>query len=57
MSKSALVGFTKGLAHDVAPKGVTANIVDIANAVAYLAGPDARWTTGTTLAVDGGYTA
>ncbi|MFI0110546.1 SDR family NAD(P)-dependent oxidoreductase [Streptomyces globisporus] len=90
MSKSALVGFTKGLAHDVAPKGITANIVDsgptvtdmnpagtdvaeaerlrtaakvmgadvdIANAVAYLAGPDAQWITGTTLAVDGGYTA
>ncbi|MFJ9318690.1 SDR family oxidoreductase [Streptomyces globisporus] len=31
--------------------------VDIANAVAYLAGPDAQWITGTTLAVDGGYTA
>jgi 3-oxoacyl-[acyl-carrier protein] reductase len=28
MSKSALIGFTKGLAHDVAPLGITANIVD-----------------------------
>ncbi|OCC10574.1 Cyclic-di-GMP-binding biofilm dispersal mediator protein [Streptomyces sp. PTY087I2] len=57
MSKSTLVGFTKGLAHDVAPKGITANIVDVANAVAFLAGPEAQWITGTTLAVDGGYTA
>ncbi|MFD8905051.1 SDR family oxidoreductase [Streptomyces sp. NPDC059513] len=30
---------------------------DIAGAVALLAGPDARWITGTSLAVDGGYTA
>ncbi|MFI1221091.1 MULTISPECIES: SDR family NAD(P)-dependent oxidoreductase [unclassified Streptomyces] len=90
MSKSALIGFTKGLAHDVAPRGITANIVDpgptvtdmnpdgtdeaeeerlrtaakvlgagadTAQAVAFLAGPDAQWITGTSLAVDGGYTA
>ncbi|KAB2594345.1 SDR family NAD(P)-dependent oxidoreductase [Streptomyces arboris] len=90
MSKSALIGFTKGLAHDLAPRGITANIVDpgptvtdmnpegtdeaeeerlrtaakvlgagadTAQAVAFLAGPDARWITGTSLAVDGGYTA
>ncbi|MFJ1798194.1 SDR family NAD(P)-dependent oxidoreductase [Streptomyces sp. NPDC088180] len=90
MSKSALIGFTKGLAHDVAPRGITANIVDpgptvtdmnpdgtdeaeeerlrtaakvlgagadTAKAVAFLAGPDAQWVTGTSLAVDGGYTA
>ncbi|MGW6283481.1 SDR family NAD(P)-dependent oxidoreductase [Streptomyces sp. NPDC055107] len=90
MSKSALIGFTKGLAHDVAPRGITANIVDpgptvtdmnpdgtdeaeeerlrtaakvlgagadTAKAVAFLAGPDAQWITGTSLAVDGGYTA
>ncbi|MFD4235966.1 SDR family NAD(P)-dependent oxidoreductase [Streptomyces sp. NPDC058542] len=90
MSKSALIGFTKGLAHDVASKGITANIVDpgptvtdmnpdgtdeaeeerlrtaakvlgagadTAKAVAFLAGPDAQWITGTSLAVDGGYTA
>ncbi len=89
-SKSALIGFTKGLAHDVAPKGITANIVDpgptvtdmnpdgtdeaeeerlrtaakvlgagadTAKAVSFLAGPDAQWITGTSLAVDGGYTA
>ncbi|MFF8959752.1 SDR family NAD(P)-dependent oxidoreductase [Streptomyces sp. NPDC014894] len=90
MSKSALIGFTKGLAHEAAPKGVTVNIVDpgptvtdmnpagtaeaeeerlrtaaktlgaasdTAGAVAFLAGPDARWITGASLAVDGGYTA
>ncbi|WP_097867654.1 SDR family NAD(P)-dependent oxidoreductase [Streptomyces sp. rh34] len=90
MSKSALIGFTKGLAHDVAPKGITANLVDpgptvtdmnpdgtdeaeeerlrtaakvlgagadTAKAVVFLAGPDAQWITGTSLAVDGGYTA
>ncbi|MFH9132741.1 SDR family NAD(P)-dependent oxidoreductase [Streptomyces sp. NPDC017524] len=90
MSKSALIGFTKGLAHDVASKGITANVVDpgptvtdmnpdgtdeaeeerlrtaakvlgagadTAKAVAFLAGPDAQWITGTSLAVDGGYTA
>ncbi|MFD5899750.1 SDR family NAD(P)-dependent oxidoreductase [Streptomyces sp. NPDC060366] len=90
MSKSALNGFTKGLAHDLAPLGITANIVDpgptvtdmnpagtpeieeerlrtatgtlgaasdTAGAVAYLAGPDTAWITGTSLAVDGGYAA
>jgi NAD(P)-dependent dehydrogenase (short-subunit alcohol dehydrogenase family) len=30
---------------------------DTAKAVAFLAGPDAQWITGTSLAVDGGYTA
>ena len=30
---------------------------DVANAVAYLVSPAARWITGTTLVVDGGYTA
>jgi 3-oxoacyl-[acyl-carrier protein] reductase len=90
MSKSALIGFTKGLAHDVAPLGITANVVDpgptdtdmnpadaphadaeraqtatktygtgedIAAAVAFLASPEAKWITGTSVAVDGGYTA
>jgi NAD(P)-dependent dehydrogenase (short-subunit alcohol dehydrogenase family) len=90
MSKSALIGFTKGLAHDLAPLGITANLVDpgptetdmnpanaphsegerqrtatktygqgadIAAAVAFLAGPDAGWITGTSMAVDGGYVA
>ncbi|MCS7483233.1 SDR family NAD(P)-dependent oxidoreductase [Umezawaea endophytica] len=90
MTKSALIGFTKGLAHDLGPLGITVNTVDpgptatemngralagepgedvrtatgtygavedIASAVAFLAGPEARWITGTALAVDGGYTA
>ncbi|MEU3202537.1 SDR family oxidoreductase [Streptomyces cyaneofuscatus] len=90
MSKSALIGFTKGQAHDLASKEITANIVDpgptvtdmnpegrdeaeeerlrtaakalgagadTASAVAFPAGPDAQWATGTSLAVDGGYTA
>lgn len=90
MSKSALIGFTKGLAHDVGARGITVNVVDpgstdtdmnpadgehadqqrslmpvghfgapddIAAMVAYLAGPEGRFITGASLAVDGGHTA
>jgi 3-oxoacyl-[acyl-carrier protein] reductase len=28
MTKSSLIGFTKGLAHDVGPRGITVNVVD-----------------------------
>lgn len=90
MSKSALIGFTKGLARDLGARGITVNVVDpgptdtdmnpadgegadaeralmaigtyappeqIAAAVAFLAGEEARFITGTSLAVDGGYAA
>lgn len=89
-SKSALTGLSKGLARDLGPRGITANVVhpgstdtdmnpangplapdqlagiplgrfaepaDIAAAVAYLAGPGARYVTGTAITVDGGFTA
>ncbi|WP_158845610.1 SDR family NAD(P)-dependent oxidoreductase [Saccharothrix deserti] len=87
MSKSALIGFTKGLARDLGERGITANLVhpgstdtemnpadgetaedevsliplgrygqtaDIANTVAFLAGPGGRHITGTSITVDGG---
>lgn len=90
MSKSALVGFTKGLSRDLGPRGITANVVhpgstdtemnpadgegadderaltalgrygstaDIAAMVAYLAGPDGAYITGTAITVDGGVNA
>ncbi|MNT00899.1 Cyclic-di-GMP-binding biofilm dispersal mediator protein [compost metagenome] len=90
MSKSALIGFTKGLAREVGGRGITVNIVDpgstdtdmnpadgpavsgelalmaikryaepdeIAAAVGYLAGPESRFITGASLAIDGGFTA
>ncbi len=89
-SKSALVGLTQGLARDLGPRGITANVVhpgpidtdmnpadgdraadmvavlslphygqarDIAGMVAFLAGPEGRYITGASLAVDGGYAA
>ncbi|OJF10571.1 SDR family NAD(P)-dependent oxidoreductase [Couchioplanes caeruleus] len=89
MSKTALVGLTKGLSRDVGPRGITVNLVnpgpidtemnpadgpaagtisqftavgrygtpaDIAAAVAYLASDDARYVTGATVNVDGGFT-
>lgn len=90
LTKAALVGFTKGIARDLGPRGITANLVhpgpidtdmnpaggpgaddqvrqlalghfgaaeDIAAAVAYLASDEAKYVTGTGLAVDGGYCA
>jgi 3-oxoacyl-[acyl-carrier protein] reductase len=89
MSKTALVGLTKGLSRDLGPRGITVNLVnpgptdtemnpadgpaaatisgftalgrygapaEIAAAVAYLAGTGARYVTGATITVDGGFT-
>jgi 3-oxoacyl-[acyl-carrier protein] reductase len=88
MSKSALVGLTKGLARDLGPRGITINNVqpgpvdtdmnpadsdfaeslmglmaiarygkseEIAAMVAYLAGPEAGYVTGSSLTIDGGF--
>jgi NAD(P)-dependent dehydrogenase (short-subunit alcohol dehydrogenase family) len=90
MSKSALIAFTKGLARDLGPRGITVNIVhpgptnpdmnpadgaqaeaqrqlialghygsaeDIADMVAFLAGPGGRQITGAGFTVDGGLNA
>jgi 3-oxoacyl-[acyl-carrier protein] reductase len=87
MSKSALIGLTKGMARDLGPKGITVNLVhpgpvdtdmnpadgpfsdyqrslmaipafgtgdDIAALVAYLAGPESGYVTGTGITIDGG---
>ena len=89
MSKTALVGLTKGLSRDLGPRGITVNLVnpgpidtdmnpadgpaaatisgftalgrygipaEIATAVSYLAGDGARYVTGATINVDGGFT-
>ena len=90
MSKSALIGLTKGLAREVGERGITVNIVDpgstdtdmnpadgpaveaelelmavkryakpeeIAAAVRYLAAAESQFITGSSLAIDGGFTA
>jgi 3-oxoacyl-[acyl-carrier protein] reductase len=90
MTKSALVSFTKGLARDLGPRGITVNLVnpgstntdmnpadgenaasqlafsalghfgtpdDIAEMVAFLAGPKAKQITGAGFLVDGGFNA
>ena len=89
MSKTALVGLTKGLSRDLGPRGITANLVnpgpidtdmnpadgpaaatirdftalgrygtpaELAAAVAFLAGDGARYVTGASINVDGGFT-
>jgi 3-oxoacyl-[acyl-carrier protein] reductase len=65
-TKAALLGYTRGWARDLGPKGITVNTVqpgrygtadEVAAAVAFLAGPSAGYITGTTLTVDGGYNA
>jgi 3-oxoacyl-[acyl-carrier protein] reductase len=89
LSKTALVGLTKGLSRDLGPRGSTANLVDpgptdtamnpadgplaatitgftalgrygrpeeIADVVAYLAGPASSCITGAVVDVDGGFT-
>ncbi|MFL4901848.1 SDR family NAD(P)-dependent oxidoreductase [Streptomyces sp. MMS24-I2-30] len=89
-SKAAITGLTKGLSHDLGPRGITVNEVapgstdtdmnpedgpasayqkglsplgrfakpqEIAAAVAYLASPEAAFTTGTRIGIDGGVNA
>jgi 3-oxoacyl-[acyl-carrier protein] reductase len=69
-SKAAVAAYSRGWARDLGPRGITVNVAamlsglaalgrygqpqDIANAVAFLAGPDASYITGATLNVDGG---
>jgi 3-oxoacyl-[acyl-carrier protein] reductase len=61
-TKSALGCFTKALARELGPKGVTVNMVQPGsidtdmnpNAVVFLAGEKAGYVTGATLTVDGG---
>jgi 3-oxoacyl-[acyl-carrier protein] reductase len=86
-SKAALIGLTRGLARDLGPRGITANIVhpgstdtdmnpasgehaeaqrslmaiqrfgdprDLADLVAWIAGPQSRFVTGAGFTVDGG---
>jgi 3-oxoacyl-[acyl-carrier protein] reductase len=89
-TKAAIVGYSRGWARDLGPKGITVNVVqpgpiatdmnpdsgdfaavqkastalgrygtaeELAGAVAFLAGPDATYVTGTVLTVDGGFLA
>ncbi|CAM4543525.1 3-oxoacyl-ACP reductase family protein [Myxococcus xanthus] len=90
MSKSALIGLTKGLAREVGERGITVNVIDpgstdtdmnpatgpavaaelalmslkhyaqpedIAATVGHLASASGRFITGTSIAVDGGFSA
>lgn len=90
LTKGAIAAFTKGLARDLGPRGITVNNVqpgptdtdmnpakggfsestlpyialqryakpeEIANFVAFLAGPEASFITGASLLADGGYAA
>lgn len=90
MTKGALASLTRGLAHELAPRGITVNNIqpgpidtdanpadgptasaqlgvmatdrfgtapEVAALVSYLAGPDAAYITGSSLNIDGGYTA
>ena len=43
--------------HASVPMGFMGDAWDVAHAVAFLLADTARWITGTTLTVDGGYTA
>ncbi|QET01778.1 SDR family oxidoreductase [Cupriavidus pauculus] len=86
MTKTAVAGMVKGIALDLAPRGITVNNVqpgptdtdmnagaidalkgispmkrvgqpsEIAGLVSYLAGDDARYVTGTSVTIDGGWT-
>ncbi|KAA8879657.1 SDR family oxidoreductase [Nocardia colli] len=90
MTKGALASLTRGLAHELAARGITVNNIqpgpidtdanpadgptataqlgvmatdrfgtapEVAALVSYLAGPDAAYITGSSLNIDGGYTA
>lgn len=90
LTKAAIVGFTKGLARDLGPRGITVNNIqpgptntdmnpadgpaapgtranvalqryaeprEIADFVAFIAGPSSSFITGASLSVDGGYAA
>jgi 3-oxoacyl-[acyl-carrier protein] reductase len=89
-TKAAVAGLTRGVARDLAPRGITVNVIqpgpidtdmnpadgpwsaaakaatalgeygeagDVAALVAFVASPEARFITGATLNIDGGFTA
>jgi 3-oxoacyl-[acyl-carrier protein] reductase len=53
LTKASLVGLTRGLARDLAPRGITVNIVHPGATNTDLAGPDGRQITGAAFTVDG----